>query len=111
MKVGIDLENNGRFKKLTGKDCFMRRVYGESERRYIAKKGYRAAAGIFCVKEAFAKALGVGILNVGFHNISVEHGEKGKPYLVLSGRYSSIKAEISISHSGEYTSAVCIIED
>lgn len=111
MRVGIDLENNDRFKRLIKSESFMKGVYSQSERRYIDKKGYRAACGIFCVKEAFAKALGVGILAVGLQNISVEHGERGRPYLKLTGNLSSFKADISISHSKENTVAVCIIED
>lgn len=110
MKVGIDLENNTRFVRLLEKEHFMERIYAPCEREYIAKKGIKAAAGIFCVKEAFAKALGIGIFKVKYHEAVVMREENGKPYLLLTGPYEGMKAEISISHSDEYTTAVCIIE-
>ena len=111
MKVGIDLEDNSRFIRLMGQAHFMERVFAPDEREYIAKKGHKAAAGIFCVKEAFGKALGSDIFNMKYHDVVVLREESGKPYLRLTGRYEGIKAEISISHSGNMTTAVCIIED
>ena len=110
MKVGIDLENNTRFVHLLEDAHFMERIYAPSEREYIAKKGAKAAAGIFCVKEAFSKALGIGIFKLKYHNAVVMRESSGKPYLSLTGPYEGMKAEISISHSGEMTTAVCIIE-
>ena len=110
MKVGIDLENNSRFVRLIMQEHFMERVFAPEEREYIAKKGAKAAAGIFCVKEAFGKALGSGIFSMKYHDAVVLHEENGRPYLCLTGNYEGIKAEISISHSGEMTTAVCIIE-
>lgn len=110
MKVGIDLENNTRFVRLLEKEHFMERVFAPCEREYIAKKGAKAATGIFCVKEAFSKALGIGIFGLKYHDVVVVREKSGKPCLRLTGPYEGMKAEISISHSGEYTTAVCIIE-
>ena len=111
MKVGIDMEDNSRFVRIIEQEHFMERVFAQEEREYIAKKGAKAAAGIFCVKEAFGKALGSGIFNMKYHDVVVLREESGKPYLRLTGKYEGVKAEISISHSGNNTVAVCIIED
>lgn len=110
LNVGIDLEKHERFKPLLKKEYFMSKIYTQKEIEYIDKKGYKAACGIFCVKEAFAKCIDKGILSLKFQDISVERENSGRPILRLGGAYRDMKGEISISHSGEYTTAVCITE-
>ena len=109
MKIGIDLENNTRFIHILNQPRFMSRIFTPSERDYIKTAGHKGACGIFCVKEAFAKAMGYGILSLHFHDVCVKHEASGKPVLCLSGPYDHLQAEISISHSGEHTTAVCLV--
>ena len=110
MRIAIDIEKNSRFIRLLDKKSFMDRFYTNSEVNYIEENGYTAAAGIFCAKEAFAKALGCGIFYLDRKCISVEHDSHGRPYLELSGKYVGIKSDISISHAEDYSTAVCLLE-
>lgn len=109
MKIGIDLEDNTRFVHLLEQPHFLKRIFTPSERQYIESAGHKGACGIFCVKEAFSKALGCGILALDFQAVSVEREPSGKPFLRLSGPYAHLQGEISISHSGNHTTAVCLI--
>ncbi len=66
-------------------------------------------AGRWSAKEAFVKALGTGIGQVGFHDIEILTDKKGAPYIARS----PIKAKswISISHSAGFVQASVILEE
>lgn len=66
-------------------------------------------AGRWAVKEAFSKALGVGIGIVGFQDIEVLNNRQGAPYIAKSP--FSGKIWLSISHSGEFVQASVILEE
>ena len=74
-------------------------------------------AGRFAAKEAILKALGTGLRNASWTDISVLNDEIGKPLATLKGNLllmandKNIKEiHVSISHSDEYAVAFCIIE-
>ena len=64
-RIGTDLEENQRFERLLQKPSFFHGVYTPGEQAYLASLGTKrqpaSAAGLFCAKEAVAKALGVGL--------------------------------------------------
>ena len=69
-------------------DRFLARVFTEAEEAAGAKRPEPAAyfARRFAAKEACAKALGSGITGqVGWHDVEVLNGPKGKPILRLTG--------------------------
>lgn len=113
-KVGTDIEEIARIGDLLKKgDVFLKRCFTENEISYIENKGKaeESAAGMFCAKEAFSKALGTGFSNFGFRDIEILHDDKGKPYIHPVGRLaymSSSDFELSISHSGNYATATVI---
>ena len=113
-KVGTDIEEIARIGDLLKKgDAFLKRCFTENEISYIENKGKaeESAAGMFCAKEAFSKALGTGFSNFGFRDIEILHDDKGKPYIHPVGRLaymSSSDFELSISHSGNYATATVI---
>lgn len=114
--VGIDLLEISRVSRLLQNDAFMRRVYTEGEREYIASKGRAAtasAAAIFCAKEAVSKALGRG-LEIPLRDIEVAHRDAGAPYVVLHGataeKYAGLVFNLSLTHTSETAGAFVTAE-
>ena len=70
------------------------------------------AAGIYCAKEAAAKALGRGLYGLLPAELEVGHEPGGVPVLHLHGtalqQYGGFSFSISISHSGDYAIAFCV---
>ena len=114
--IGCDIEKTNRFSRLVKKESFFNGVYTPEERRYIAAHPQpdRAAAGLFCAKEAAAKALGEGLFGLKPAELEVWH-KNGQPCMRLLGsaasKYSGAIFSLSISHGGEYTMAVCAVSN
>ena len=107
MKIGIDIAEVSRIRRaIEEKPGFVKRIYTESEQKYIFGKNikWESAAGFFAVKEAFSKYMGTGIGKLSFKDIEVSHNEMGAPYLLIKGE--KCDAEVSISHSGDMAVAV-----
>lgn len=66
-------------------------------------------AGRWAAKEAFAKALGTGIGQVGFQDMEILSDEKGAPYVSRSPR--DVRVWLSISHSGNFVQASVLLEE
>lgn len=87
-------------------------IYDSANVKYIAKR--------FALKEAFAKATGLGIgRGVNFNNITIINDENGKPILKIPEKedflrsYFGVKAlkiHISVSDEINYAVAYCLIE-
>lgn len=114
VKIGTDIVEISRIAKNMENDAFFHRIYTEQERRYILSKGNGAkftAAGIFCAKEAVAKAAGSGITtNLSWKDIEIFHNKDGTPQVRLPERMRS-NVSISISHCREYATAVAVWSD
>ena len=75
-------------------------------------------AGMYCAKEAFLKALGIGVRNgINFKEIEISHEESGKPFYKLSDGIKDIlkslkitDVELSISHTDNIATAICIMK-
>ena len=107
--TGIDITLISRMEKTVKDDAFMKKVFTESERGYIAEKKNRAqtAAGIFSAKEACLKAYQKGLGQIAFHDMEVMHTEGGAPFLRCS---QPGKLHLSISHTGDIAIAQVILE-
>jgi holo-[acyl-carrier protein] synthase len=97
---------------------FTERVFTEGERAYSMAKVSRAQhlAARFAVKEATLKALGVPA-GLSWKEMEVVGGGKQKPRLELSGKAAEAAQALSIdsfhitiTHAGNYASAVVIAE-
>ena len=114
MEVGIDIEENERFKNL--KPSFISRTYTKNEIEYAEHSSNQCEkwCSIWCVKEAVIKALS----NKKLKSIDIEvlHKEDGKPYVAQNEtiekalkKCGASELKISISHSKNYSTAICII--
>lgn len=120
--VGIDLARISRFQAFLaqGKRTLLERLFTEGERVYaLPKKGAAAhLAARFAAKEAFLKALGLGLREgISWQEIEVVRDDLGKPSLQFAGRAAEILRErgiavahLSYSHDGDYAVATVILE-
>ena len=103
MRVGIDIVRIRRFAKIKKGDYkFWKTVFSENEWRYCFKDANFAdhLAGVFALKEAALKAMGVSSI-AQIRKLKVGH-LKGSPSVNLP------KSAASVSHDGEYAVA-CVI--
>ena len=120
---GIDLVSVSRIRGILSKDSdhFEKRVFSEGERAYCrAKKDPMPHfAARFAAKEAYGKALGLGLGPSGeLAEIEVVNDEEGVPSIRLNGTAAEIfqkqcgaaRIHLSLSHDGEYAMASVIVE-
>lgn len=114
MRIGIDLILISRFEKKSV--SFLSKNFTQNEIDYASKKPNPAQtyAGLFACKEAFLKAVSVGVFNgISLGEIEILHTQNGAPFLNLSKKikkqFNIKKSSISISHEGENAIAICMI--
>jgi phosphopantetheine--protein transferase-like protein len=103
IKCGIDLVLNERIEKNLSSPEFLSKVFNPSELLADRKK----LSGIFALKEAAMKAIGK---KMDWKDIEVKASDGKKPEIRLSGikKFKSIDA--SISHDGDYTIGMVVLE-
>lgn len=115
--VGTDILEIERMEKSLKNPRFLTRVFSHAEIEWLREKNFPAqsAAGNYCAKEAFSKALGTGVRGFALSEVSVLRDECGKPYLLLEGRAREKAAgrsfSVSISHCRRYATAVVVMEE
>lgn len=120
IKVGIDIIDAIRMENISKNKSHMEKVFVDSEIEYYKGKNkyLPTLAAIYCAKEAFLKALGIGIRNgINFKEIEICHEESGRPYYKLSDHIKDIlksikvsQVELSISHTDNFAVATCIMQ-
>lgn len=120
--IGVDLVSIRRMEKvvLTWQDRFIRRVFTVQEARVCRQRpaSHAAFALRFAAKEAFSKALGLGMRQgLRWLDIEVFNDASGKPGLRLSGMAARICRErgisgihLSLSDDGNYGIAMVVLE-
>ena len=111
MKIGIDIQDVERMKRLIGTPR-MERIFSARELRYLETKNFapKTMAGLYAAKEAFFKAMGTGVLLSKLNRVEVLHSETGAPYLVCEELLpEGAEVSISISHTGQVAVAVCVV--
>ena len=125
--IGHDIVKISRIEELYHNyaDKFLKRIYTKNEiflttyfTSSVRMLGYLAKR--FAAKEAFAKALGVGIgEEVSFLDIEILNDQNNKPYILLSKKTSayvdkfflgSVKIHLSLSDEKDLATAMVIIE-
>ena len=116
----MDLCSVERIEKAMG-ERFLNRYYTPEERSYIASRGAmgaQSAAAMFAAKEAFLKAIGMGIgRGVELAEIGISHTPYGAPVYVLGEKAQEALRErgasqafLSLTHEDGMAAAVCVIE-
>jgi len=119
--VGIDLVMVGRLEAALRRwgERLAGRIFTQRERREAEQGGQSMAslAARFAAKEAFLKALGMGLFQVPFREVEVLREPSGRPVVHLHGKAKEIcqgqgvrKVHISLSHDGGMAVAVVILE-
>ncbi len=127
--IGVDIIRVERVSKLADNDV-NNRVFTKLEMDYSNQKATTKAraevcsqrdntlAGLFCAKEAFLKALGLGLGDAfTLSEIEVDHKASGEPFIVLSDKIKEYltgrgltEVNLSISHDGGISIAVVEIK-
>ncbi|MBI4233382.1 MAG: holo-ACP synthase [Chloroflexi bacterium] len=108
VRTGVDLVKLEEFRMSLqrGGEAFVHRLFHPSEARGAS---IERLAGIFAVKEAAYKALGLPRGN--WHVLEVRHSDEGRPSITFAPEYDAshvVSCDVSISHSGEYIVA-CVV--
>lgn len=122
MLVGIDVLDVVRMEKFVQNEHFLEKYFTPYEIAYVSKTNRQtlSLAGLYSAKEAFLKALGIGIGGgINLNDIEINHEENGRPFVkVLSSKaqiiLKSMQVEeicLSISHSDEVCTSICIIKN
>lgn len=120
--LGNDVARIGRFRRFVedGKQAVLERIFAAGELDYALAKADPAPhlAVRFAAKEAFLKALGLGLrCGISWHEVQVVRNELGRPDIALSGRAAELfrsrghtTIHLSCSHDGDYAFATVILE-
>ena len=120
--IGTDIVDINRIQKLISKNIkFRNKIFSKKEIKYCESKTNKVASYSkrFAAKEAFAKALGVGISKgISFNEIVVNNNKYGAPFIELSGKTKTIvqtlikkknKIYLSLSDEKKYALAMVVI--
>ena len=121
--IGCDLCKMNRFESWHERPDMVNRFFAPEEILSVPGKIERFMeyyAGRFSAKEAFAKALGTGVVNFSLAEIYVTKDNEGKPSLNLKGKALEVfekrcgknaRCHLSISHDGDYVMSYVVIEN
>jgi holo-[acyl-carrier protein] synthase len=116
LRCGIDLIENHRVAKGIERlgERFLNRFFTPGERADCEDQPHRLAARL-AAKEAVAKALGTGIGDVGWREIEIRCGERGRPRLILHGAAAELadslglsQWDVSLTHTADHAGAVVV---
>jgi holo-[acyl-carrier protein] synthase len=120
--LGVDTVRSSRFRRFLtkGKQGVIDRLFDAEEQAYALSKADPAPhlAVRFAAKEAFLKALGMGLRSgLSWLEIGVRRDALGCPFLVLKGRAAEEflnrgggTIHLSCTHDGDYALATVILE-
>jgi len=124
--IGTDILQISRLKATLARrgDRFAEKVLGPEEmEKYLRRKGKVEARGIsflatrFAAKEAFSKAIGMGMrMPMTWRAVQILNAPSGKPVAVASGSLkiwmeeNGLTAQVSITDEAEYAVAFVIVE-
>ncbi len=123
MVVGIGIDSVTISRIAAWQEGMRRRFFGSEERTNAEQKANPDAslAACFAAKEAFGKALGIGIFGLPLKEIQLLNRGSGAPYLLLGAnliekiqakreQFSVDGIHVSITHEGNLATAVVLVE-
>ena len=120
--IGIDIADVTRMERAIARhpERFVERVFTEREQQECRHRRRPAMhyAARFAAKEAFLKAVGLGLRNgMRWKDIGVVHAPTGQPSLELHGRAAERLRElgadhalVSLTHTDDHACAVVVLE-
>lgn len=100
-EVGVDIVAMARIEEAVERfgERFLKRIYTADELVYALGDAHKweHLAARFAAKEAASKALGTGMVGVGWKDFAVERLPSGKPMLRLNGRAAEIAARLGLT--------------
>jgi len=118
--IGTDMVRISRLQNWLLNDGLLIRYFSPREIQYCKAQNGQSASALaarFAAKEAFGKALGIGLRGMRLSDIEVSKNELGAPVLALQGTAlqalttcGCLLSHLSLSHDGEYALATVIIE-
>ena len=112
--LGIDIIRISRIEKILKSDKrqkFLNKIFSKEEISLSKKKRceFEFFAGRFAAKEAIKKAMNSkdSLKINGFKSINIPSQNNGQPFVDIENFKKNIK--ISISHDGNYATAVCVV--
>jgi len=112
--IGLDLIELHRIEKLITNAKFVKRILTDVEQKHFyhkmsERRKMEYLAGRFSAKEAYAKAIGLGIgKSLSWQDIAIINDASGRPILYVHD--VAHKAHVSITHTREYAAATVILE-
>lgn len=117
IRTGTAIIEMSRIKNSMKNKRFLAQYFSADEIRFFVKHKLAAAliAENFCVKMAFAKAIGTGMRIIRAQDISVLRDRLGSPFVILEG-YAKMLEEregfvinVSVDHCREYAVASVVL--
>jgi len=120
--TGVDIVEVARFERFIREknEALLQRIFTPAEQEYCGSKKNSAQhyAARFAAKEAFVKALGMGIREgIGWQDVEVTHDPLDKPLFrftpVAEERLKErnvVRSHLSLSHDGGLAIAMVILE-
>lgn len=118
--VGVDMTTVTRFHKWVEKPNMLDRFFNPAEKCFNPNTAFQIEhyAARFAAKEAFGKALGVGITGFNLRDVYIQSEDNGKPILKvektaekkLKEIFGDCVLHVSLSHERDNAIAVVIIE-
>ncbi|MCM1129314.1 MAG: holo-ACP synthase [Alistipes senegalensis] len=114
LKAALDRRGDRLAEKILGPDEMVRYLHRKSR---VEVRGLRYLATRFAAKEAFSKAIGLGMrMPMTWRAMQTLNAPSGKPVVVTSGKLKEymdekrLTAQVSISDETEYAVAFVIVE-
>lgn len=117
IRTGTAIIELSRIKKCCKNKRFLSQFFSADEIRFFVKSKLNPAliAENYCVKMAFAKAIGTGMRMIHAQDVSVLRDRLGSPFVITEG-YAKMLEErenfvinISVAHCKEYAVASVVI--